>query len=366
VLTPAAGPAQADGAGSCGRFTIYGAGAIGGMLAAYLAHAGHDVTLTDPDDDYLAALEASGLRVVNGIELRAAPRIVSSTRLTGPLPAVLLAVKGAQTRPAAAGIASVLADDGFVASFQNGLAALQVAEAVTPSRVLAACFTFGGLVREPGLIVSTGPGEFYLGEVTGPVSRRAGALAATLAGFHPASLTQNIMGHLWTKLAVAAAWAAATLSGADVDVVLAHPRYQPALGGLVGEVARVAAADGTRCEPTGDGFDPTVFAAEPPDPRAVERCWQAQLAFWARRPDKRTGIWRDLTVRRRPTEVLPLYGPVLERAERHAVAVPALRRLVGLYRAVESGAAAPGWRCLDALGDGYEADIGSDGRTGKP
>jgi 2-dehydropantoate 2-reductase len=339
-------------------FTVYGAGAIGGMLAAYLAHAGHDVTLTDPDDDYLAALGARGLRVVNGAELRAAPRTVGHDRLTGPLPAVLLAVKGIQTGPALARIAPLLADDGYVASFQNGLAALQVAEAVGPSRAMAACFTFGGLVREPGLIVSTGPGEFYLGEVTGPASPRAQELAAALAGFHHADLTQNIMGHLWAKLAVAAAWAAATLSGADVDVVLADPRYQPALGRIVGEVARVAAVGGVRCERTGDGFDPVVFAAQAPDPRAVRDCWQAQLAFWAKRPDKRTGIWRDLAVRRRPTEVWPLYAPVVERAERHAVAVPGLRRLMTLYRAVESGTEAPGWGCLDALADCHpgEAD----------
>lgn len=358
MLTSAAEPAQDAGAGSGGRFTVYGAGAIGGMLATYLAHAGHDVTLTDPSDDYLAALAATGLRVINGIELRAAPRTVSSSRLTGPLPVVLLAVKGEQTGPAIARIAPLLPDDGFVVSFQNGLAAVQVAEAIAPSRALAASFTFGGLVRQPGLIISTGPGEFYLGEVTGSASPRAETLAAALAGFHRADLTRNILGHLWAKLAVAAAWAAATLSGKDVDVVLADPRYQPALGGLVGEVARVAAADGTRCERTGDGFDPTVFAAEAPDPRAVQDCWQAQLAFWSRRPDKRTGIWRDLTVRRRPTEVLPLYGPVLDRAERHTVTVPGLRRLTGLYQAVESGAAAPGWQCLDALAAGHDADTG--------
>lgn len=362
MLRPAAGSAQPDGAASDRRFTVYGAGAIGGMLAAYLAHVGHDVTLTDPDDDYLAVLGARGLRVVNGLELCAAPRMVSSSRLTGPLSAVLLAVKGTQTGPAIARIAPLLAHDGYVVSFQNGLAALELAEAITPSRALAACFTFGGLVREPGLIISTGPGEFYLGEMTGSVSSRAQVLAAALAGFHPAELTQNIMGHLWAKLAVAAAWAAATLSGADVDVILADPAYQPALGGIVGEVARVAAADGVRCERTGDGFDPAVFAAEAPDPRAVEDCWRAQLAFWAIRSDKRTGIWRDLAVRRRPTEVLPLYGPVLDRAERRAVAVPGLRRLVNLYQAVESGGAVPGWDCLDALVGGHDVGHGRPGR----
>jgi len=133
-------------------------------------------------------------------------------------------------------------------------------------------------------------------------------------------------------------------------------RYQPALGGIVGEVARVAAADGAVCEETADGFDPKVFAAAIPDPRAAQDCWQAQLAYWAVRPVKRTGIWRDLTVRRRPTEVAPLYGPVLERADRRGVATPGLERMMRLYGAVESGTAEPGWWCLDELAGGHYED----------
>ena len=351
-----------------GPLTVYGAGAIGGMLAAYLAHSGHDVTLTDPDDDYLEAVRASGgLRVAGGMSLRATPRMITSSNLSDPLPVVLLAVKGPHTGPALARIAPLLAGDGYVASFQNGLAALQVAEAVGPERAMAACFTFGALVREPGHIESTGPGEFYLGEVGDTPSRRAGTLRDALAGLHRAELTGNIIGHLWAKLAVAAAWAAATLSGADVDQVLADPRYQPAVGGIVGEVARVAAADGARCEQTADGFDPKVFAAEVPDPLAAGRCWRAQLAYWAGRPDKRTGIWRDLAVRRRPSEVLPLYGPVLERAQRHRVAAPGLARMVSLYRAVESGASQPGWWCLDEFAHGHDQDARQrQGRTDRP
>jgi 2-dehydropantoate 2-reductase len=337
------------------------------MLAAYLAHSGHDVTLTDPSEAYLAALRTAGLHVTGGVELHAAPRMLGSSELTGPLQAVLLAVKGPATGPALARIAPLLADGGFVASFQNGLAALQVADAVGPSRALAACFTFGALVREPGLIESTGPGEFYLGEVTGAPSPRAEALGAALAGFHRADLTGNIVGHLWAKLAVAATWAAATLSGEDVDVVLADPRYQPAMGAIAGEVARVAAADGACCEQTADGFDPKVFAAEIPDPRDARACWEAQLAYWAVRPVKRTGIWRDLTVRHRPTEVLPLYGPVLERGERHGVPTPGLRRMLSLYRAAESGTASPGQRCLDEFAHGHDEDARlRQGRIGRP
>jgi 2-dehydropantoate 2-reductase len=328
------------------RYTIYGAGAIGGMLGAYLIRAGHDVTLVDSDPEYAMALRHRGLRVTNGIDVRVAPRVVLSSELDGPLSTVLLAVKGQETEDAVRAIAPLLADDGYVVSFQNGLETLRVAAVTGPARALAACFTFGGFVRSPGQIVFTGPGACYLGEVTGSVSPRAELLATALSGFHPVDLTANVLGHLWAKLAVAAMWAAASLSDADVDAVLADSRYRPALGGIAGEVAAIATADGTRCEEA-DGFDPKTFAAEVVDPEAADASWHAQLSFWRDRSDKRTGIWRDLTVRHRSTEVGPMYGPVLERASRHGIAAPRLRWLVGQYRAAEAGELALGWENLD-------------------
>jgi ketopantoate reductase len=42
----------------------------------------------------------------------------------------------------------------------------------------------------------------------------------------------------------------------------------------------------------------------------------------------RSGIWRDLAVRHRPTEVPTHYRPVLDRAGRRGVAIPGIQRLV--------------------------------------
>jgi 2-dehydropantoate 2-reductase len=38
------------------RVLVWGAGAIGGTLGAYLARAGHDVTLVDVVEDHVAAI----------------------------------------------------------------------------------------------------------------------------------------------------------------------------------------------------------------------------------------------------------------------------------------------------------------------
>jgi ketopantoate reductase len=45
------------------RFLIWGAGAIGGTMGAYLARAGRDVTLVDTVDEHVSAIRRSGLRI---------------------------------------------------------------------------------------------------------------------------------------------------------------------------------------------------------------------------------------------------------------------------------------------------------------
>ncbi|HKK27821.1 MAG TPA: 2-dehydropantoate 2-reductase N-terminal domain-containing protein, partial [Gemmatimonadota bacterium] len=50
------------------RFLIWGAGAIGGTIGAFLSRAGHDVTFVDVDAEHVAAIGRDGLRITGPIE----------------------------------------------------------------------------------------------------------------------------------------------------------------------------------------------------------------------------------------------------------------------------------------------------------
>ena len=49
------------------RALIWGGGAIGGTLGAYLARAGHDITLVDVVEEHVRAIDRSGLRITGPI-----------------------------------------------------------------------------------------------------------------------------------------------------------------------------------------------------------------------------------------------------------------------------------------------------------
>src|SRR5581483_5884042 len=188
---------------------------------------------------------------------------------------------------------------------------------------IGAVLTFGGHYERPGVVHYGGPGSLHVGELDGRTSERLERVAALLSLAHPAEVTDHVVADLWSKVALGAFYFGTALIDADVLEILDRPDALAVLGRLVAEVARVAAAEGVELREV-DGFDPSAFVREDGD--AVARSWESQRRYWRALQARRTGVWRDLTVHRRPTELDQVVGPVLERAARHRLETPRRRR----------------------------------------
>jgi 2-dehydropantoate 2-reductase len=112
------------------RCLIWGAGAIGGTLGAYLARAGHDVTLVDTAPEHVAAVNRSGLTISGPIAAFTTPPLAAFTpdTLRGTWDTIILATKAHHTETAARALAPHLTRAGCVVSAQNGLNELAIAE----------------------------------------------------------------------------------------------------------------------------------------------------------------------------------------------------------------------------------------------
>jgi 2-dehydropantoate 2-reductase len=318
-------------------FTIIGAGAVGSIVGVQLARAGHAVRFVENNRAHVEAVRASGLHLSGHVEARIHPEILLPEEVRGTLTHVLLAVKSRHTVEALAPLAPMLAADGYVVSLQNGLEERKIARLVGEARTIGAFLTFGGHWRAPGEVVFGGPGTFRVGELDGAMTPRLLRLRDSLAAVQDVEATQNIFGFLWGKLALGAIYFATALTDSDVTDLYAEARWRALLGRLAGEVAQVAEAEGVRIEAF-DGFDAAAFGPRAPrDAARAEASWQGQNRYWNRHAGKRTGIWRDLAVHRRKTEVDRMVGEIIEVADARAIAVPGVRRLVALIREVEDG-----------------------------
>ncbi len=113
------------------------------------------------------------------------------------------------------------------------------------------------------------------------------------------------------------------------------PTRGPALIGLAREVMATASAEGVTPRPF-NGFDPKAFMPGASETQA-RACLAALAEFNSKTAKTHTGIWRDLAVRKRRTEVDPQVGAVAEIARGHGIKTPLLDRLVELIHDIEDG-----------------------------
>ena len=291
---------------------IWGAGAIGGTLGAYWARAGEDTLMVDIVPEHVQACRTGGLAISGPVETftQVVPS-VTPDELEGRFSRIVLAVKAQATEAAANALAPHLTDDGYVLSAQNGLNELTIAGIVGEERTMGAFVNFGADWHGPGDILFGNRGAVVVGEVDGSVRDRTRDMHRLLSIFEPdAVLTPDIWSYLWGKLGYGAMLFATALTPQSMTENFADPARVPAFITLGREVMAVATARGVI--PTGfNGFDPEAFMADAGD--ADARACIARLAdFNSTTAKTHSGIWRDLAVRKRRTEVDPQIGIICE------------------------------------------------------
>jgi len=317
---------------------VWGAGAIGGTVAAYLRRAGLDITAVDANAAHVQAIRDRGLAIAGPIETftQSMPAFTPN-EVEGVWDTIFLCVKALHTETAARQLEPHLGADGVVVSLQNGFNELALAEAVGPQRTMGAFINFGADVLEPGVVHFGGRGAVVVGEIDGRDSERLARVVAALRRFDQAAVaTDNIWGYLWGKMGYGSLLFATALTEASIVDVLESRDVRPVLTALAREVMAVARAEGVRAMGF-NGYDPAAFGASGTQ-AAVDASFDAMVAFNRRSAKTHTGVWRDIAVHHRKTEADAQFAPILLLARRHGMAIPHVERLVALMREVETGA----------------------------
>ncbi|WAL81831.1 ketopantoate reductase family protein [Pandoraea sp. XJJ-1] len=330
---------------------IWGAGAIGGTIGAWLHRAGYAVTFVDIDSAHVEAIRdpSRGLSIMGPVDAFTlnAPAFTPA-ELKGGWPRVFLAVKGHHTRDACAALLPHLADDGYVLSLQNGLCEPVIADAVGEARTVGAFVNFGADWIAPGEIHYGNRGAVVVGETNGADTARIRTLFDDIRHFEPdAILSDDIFAYLWGKLAYGSLLFAQAVGQLGIADCLARPELLPLWRGLAGEVLEVADAQGIK--PCGfNGFDPAAFRPGANE-AAARASVDAMVAF--NRPNAKThsGVWRDLAVRKRRTEVDMQIQPVVDTGRAHGIDCRKLDALCRTIREIEKGERALADHNLDEL-----------------
>ncbi len=319
------------------RILIWGAGAIGGTAGAYLSRAGHEVTFVDLVEEHVAEINANGLRITGPIEnfTVRAPALLPQD-VSGSWDHIFLAVKAQHTEEATRALTPFLSQDGYVLSLQNGLCEKIIQRIVGRDRTMGAFVNYSADWMAPGEILYGGRGAVVLGEVTGRMTPRLAELHAVMLQFEPNAITTDaIWGYLWGKLGYGAMLFAQALGMAGIADCLARPELLPVWRALGREAVEVALAEGV--DPKGfNGYDPAAFMPNA-DPKLAEKAVADLVTF--NRPNAKThsGVWRDLAIRKRRTEVDVQIAPIATIGATHGIDCPTITKLVQMIHECEAG-----------------------------
>jgi 2-dehydropantoate 2-reductase len=232
---------------------IMGAGSIGSVVGGFLARAGHDVTLVGRQP-HMEAIQSGGLHI-DGIwgehHVTGLRTATTCEHLHGqPFDLIILSVKSYDTEQAIGEAAPLLATDGLVISFQNGLGNVEtIAARVGPERTLGGMVIFGARIDKPGHVtVTVYANEVHIGSPTGVIDRdRVEEVAALInASGVPTLATDEIEKHIWGKMLYNCALnPLSAILNVSYGELAAAADTRDIMNNVVGEIFAVAKARGT-------------------------------------------------------------------------------------------------------------------------
>ena len=316
------------------RICIFGAGAIGGYLAAALDNAGAAVSLV-ARGPHLEAILKNGLTFEkDGVTSTRHLPASSDPADLGPQDVVFLAVKAHGIPAIIDGLKPLLHDDTIIVPAVNGLpwwyfhgagtgTALdeqpllavdpdrRIWDEIGPQRAIGCVVYPACEIAAPGHVRHLDGDRFSLGEPSGERTDRIRDLSALMiAGGLKAPVRPRIRDEIWIKL-----WGncsfnpVSALTGATLDEIGNDPGSRQLVTDIMTEVQAIGEAAGARF---GVSIDKRIAGA---------------TAIVGHKPSTRQDIEAE-----RPLEIDPILTAVIELADRLEIEAPALSRVTALLK----------------------------------
>jgi 2-dehydropantoate 2-reductase len=315
------------------KICVYGAGAVGGLIAAWLARSGEDVSVV-ARGAALDAIRAGGLRVRSGGKIETfAVRADSAPTKLGAQDYVVVAVKAQSLAEVASRIAPLVGAGTSIITAMNGvpwwffdrlrfgegsqrLESLDpgggLSRAMPTERLVGCVIHLAASTPEPGLVSHNMGRRLILGEPGGRNTERTRGIAEALsaAGFD-ITVSDFIEKEFWVKLLGNVSFnpvSALTLSSADR--LIQDPQVKAYMVQIMREVLAIGRAVGVDAD-----IDP-----------------EARIDMARQLGKFKTSMLQDLEAGK-PLEIDGLLAGTLEIAEKAGVQAPFTQSLFGLIRA---------------------------------
>lgn len=211
------------------KILVIGAGAIGGIIAGYLARSGYNVQLVTRYNDLADRISSVGITITGakGNFKFPIPSVARVRDAEGPFDFIFIATKANDLEQPVIEAKSLLNSNGKIVSIQNGIVEEKIASIVGADRVIGCVVGWGATYHKPGFVEMTSTGEFIIGAINGNANDSVYDLQSILNRFLKTIVVDNIYQHLYSKLITnMCITTLGAISGLTVGKMLSKRKYR--------------------------------------------------------------------------------------------------------------------------------------------
>ena len=231
------------------RVAIYGAGAMGTVLGAFITKNGGKVDLITRNKEHVAVLREGGAHITGTVDFTVPVSALLPEEMEGRYDIIFLMTKQRHNAEILDFLLPFLSDGGVVCTTQNGLPEPSVAEVVGEERCCGCAVSWGAtFVGRGEAKLTTRPDglEFALGTLYKNTGKLA-AVASVLSLMDRVRTESNFIGARWSKLAINCAFSGlSAISGLTYGQICDDKYARKVAQAILNECFCVARACGIR------------------------------------------------------------------------------------------------------------------------
>ena len=330
------------------KIAIYGAGAMGTVLGAFLTQGGlQNVTLITRNRAHVEGLKSKGATIVceaDGREFCVPVKAITPEDMQGKYDVIFLMTKQRFNAEILTNLQDFMHENTVVCTTQNGLPEPSVAEIIGAERTYGAATSFGATFIGEGRVALTSKIEAMRMEVGGyqndnayaPLLTEILSYAGRVSGNENfANATENLLGARWAKLAINAAFSGlSVVTGLTFGEVAKKRKTRKLALGVLRECMAVAQASGvTLAKMQGHDMEKMLGGKT-----AVKRFISYMVLPFAMKKHKKlvSGMLKDVQNGRR-CEIDFVNGAVVKTGQSVGVETPINAQIIQLVHDIENG-----------------------------
>jgi 2-dehydropantoate 2-reductase len=334
------------------KTAIYGAGAIGTALGAYITKAGQAVDLISRNKAHVGALKEKGARITGTVELIVPVNALTPDELKEKYDIIFLATKQLENKKVVGELIPYLSDGGVVCTLQNGLPELSVAGVIGRDRTFGCAIAWGAEIIEPGVCKLTSEPEaltFGIGAASGKSGGRLDDIAKILELMGEVKIEENFMGARWSKLLVNSAFSGmSAVLGSTFGEAAKDKRSRVVIQKIIKECVDIAKAANIRIEPI-QGKDVVKLLDYDNKLKQKISFMIIPLAI-KKHAALRASMLQDIE-KGKKCEIEAINGVVSDYGKTVGVPTPFNDKTVEIIKGIEAGKYKPSWENLSLYGE---------------